>query len=175
MKTHANQVQKQRVQISGGTMAMARAAAIAVLLAWTPSSIGSANHDSVPTARLPAVPPQAAGTKADPGYRPGHFPGGPMCAELVVIMPTRFTEASGVSADAVGCGLGNNLAAGTPARVDEGDRVDVATFLAWHVEGRNLGQDIYQATLSAPARTNAQDRRASAVTVRAPFWTTIAR
>jgi hypothetical protein len=174
MKTHANQVHQQRVRITGVAMAISRAAAIAVLVGWTPSSIGSANHDSAP-AKLPA---QAAGTKAvpaDPGHGPGELPAGPMCAELVVITPKRFTEAKGESADAVGCGIGNNLARGIPARTDDEDRVDVATFLAWHVEGRNLGQDVYQATLSAPSRPNAQDHRASALTVGGPFWTTIAR
>lgn len=177
MRTHANQLHKQRVRITGITMAVSRAAAIAVLLAWTPSSIGSANQDSAP-ARLPAVPAQAAGTKAvpaDPGHRTGDLPAGPVCAELRVIRAARFTGGMGESADAVGCGIGNNLASGTPARADDGDRVDIATFLAWHVEGRNLGQDVYQATLSAPSRTNAQDHRASALSVGGPFWTTIAR
>ena len=178
MKTHANQLHKQRVRITGIAIAMSRAAAIAVLVGWTPSSIGSANHDSAPAVRLPAVPAQAAGTKAvpaDPGHGAGEIPTGPMCAKLGVITAKRFTEGKGESADAVGCGIGNNLAGGAPARTDAEDRVDVATFLAWHVEGRNLGQDVYQATLSAPSRTNAQDHRASALSVGGPFWTTIAR
>jgi hypothetical protein len=177
MKTQANQLHKRRVRITGMAMAMPRAAAIAVLLAWTPSSIGSADHDSA-RARLPAVPAQAAGTKAvpaDPGYGPGDLPTGPMCAELGVIRATRFTEDNGESADAVGCGIGNNLAGGKPSRAYDEERVDVATFLAWHVEGRNLGQDVYRTTLSDPSPTNAQDHRASALTVARPFWTTIAR
>jgi hypothetical protein len=177
MKTQANQLHKQQVRITGIAMAMSRAAAIAVLMAWTPSSIGSANHDSAP-ARLPAVPAQAAGTKAVPavpGHGPGALPTGPMCAERGVLKTARFTEGSGESAEALGCGIGNNLAGGTPARTDDEERVDVATLLAWHVEGRNLGQDVYQTTLSGPSRTNAQDHRASALTVTGPFWTTIAR
>lgn len=177
MKTQADQLHKRRVRIRGISMAMSRAAAIAVLLAWTPSSIGSANHDSA-RARLPAVPAQVAGTKtvpADPGYGRGDLPTGPMCAELGVIRATRFTEGNEESVDAVGCGLGNNLAGGTPASIHSEDRVDVATFLAWHVEGRNLAQYPYQTTLSGPSRTDVQDHRASALTVARPFWTTIAR
>jgi len=179
MKTQVSRLRKQRVRTTGSAMAMSRAAAMAVLLAWTPSSIGSANHDSAP-AKLPAVPSQAAGMKeapANPGHGPGAFPTGPMCAEPGVIRAKRFTEGNGELADAVGCGIGNNLAGGPPSRTSDEERVDVATFLAWHVEGRNLGQDVYQATLSAPSRTNAQDqdRRASALTAGGPFWTTIAR
>ncbi|HKQ24051.1 MAG TPA: hypothetical protein VJT81_06370 [Burkholderiales bacterium] len=175
MKTHANQMLKQRVRITGIPMVMSRAAVIAILVAWTPSSIGSANHDSAPNAGLRAV--RAAGTKAvpaDPGHRPGDFPAGPMCAKLAVTAQ-RVIEGSGVSADTVGCGMGNNMAAATPARVDEEDRVDVATFLAWHVEGRNLAQNNNQTTPSAWSRTNAQDHRASVFPVRTPFWTTIVR
>ena len=116
MKTHANQVHKQRVRFTAIAMAMSSAAAIAVLVGWTPSSIGSANHDSAPAARLPAVPAQAAGTKAVPavpGHGPGALPTGPMCAERGVFKTARFTEGSGESAEALGCGIGNNLAGGT--------------------------------------------------------------
>ena len=174
MKTHANRMLKQRVRITGIPMVMSRAAVIAVLVAWTPSSIGSANHDSAPKAGLRAVPAQAARTKGVPAD-PGHgFPAGPMCAKLAVTAQ-RVIEGSGVPADAVGCGMGNNMAAGTPARVDEEDRVDVATFLAWHVEGRNLAQNNHQTTPSAWSRTNSQDHRASVFPVRTPFWTTIVR
>ena len=173
MKTQADQLHLYRTRITGIAIAMSRAAVITVLLAWAPSSIGSANHDFSP-AGLPAVPAQAAGTKAvpaEPGYRPGDFPAGPLCAKLVGITATRFIEGTG-AVDAVGCGIGNNLAGGTPARFHDEDRVDVATFLAWHVEGRNLAQDTYQTN---PSQTGAQDHRASALTVARPFWITIAR
>jgi hypothetical protein len=175
MKTQVSELHEQRIRITGAAKVISRAAAIAVLLAWTPSSIGSANHDPVP-ARLPAEPTQAAGTNAvpvAPAPRSGDLPAGPMCAELSVFTATRVAEANGELADDVGCGIGNNLALGAPVRSNDEERVDVATFLAWHLEGRNLGQDNYQATLSSWAI--ARDHRASALTVVGPFWTTIAR
>ena len=173
MTTKVSRLHKQRVRITGSAMAMFRAAAISILLAWTPSSIGSANHD-----KFPVGPAQAAGMKAapaHPGYGSGALPTAPICAEFGVIKAKRFTEGNGEFTNAIGCGIGNNLAVGPSSLTHDEERVDVATFLAWHVEGRNLGQDVYQATLSAPLRTNAQDHRASALTVAGPFSTTITR
>ena len=170
MQTHANQQHKQRGRVPGIAMAMSRAVAIAMLLSWAPSSIGSANHDSVP-ARLPAVPAQTAGAKETPAAGRGsrdstNFP---ICAEFRRVAATQNAERSGESTDIVGCGVSNNLAGGMPASNQSEERVDVATFLVWHVQGRNVGQYAYQTTLSGPSRTEATDYRPSALTVAAPF------
>ena len=176
MQTQASQ-HKQRVRITGIAMGMSRAAAIAVLLAWTPSSIGSANHDSA-TSKLPVMPAHAAGTKELPGDRgqgTGDLPGGPMCAELGGITATQDTERSAESGDTVGCGIGNNLAVGMPASTYGEERVDVETFLEWHVQGRNVGQYAYPSTLSDPSRTEEKGYRPSTLIVAVPFSNTNAR
>lgn len=177
MQTQASQQHKQRVRIRGIAMGMSRAAAIAVLLAWTPSSIGSANHDSA-AAKLPVIPAQAAGTKeapADRGQGSGDLPSGPMCAELGGIAATQDTERGGESGDGIGCGIGNNLAVGMPASTYSEERVDIETFLEWHVQGRNVGQYAYQSTLSDPSRTEEKGYRPSTLIVAVPFWNTNAR
>jgi hypothetical protein len=177
MQTQASQQHKQRVRIAGIAMGMSRAAAIAVLLAWTPSSIGSANHDSAPGKSL-SLPVQAAGTKeapADRGLGSGDLPSGPMCAELGGITATQDTERSAEAGDTVGCGIGNNLAVGMPASIYGEERVDVETFLEWHVQGRNVGQYAYQSTISDPSRTEEKGYRPSTLIVAVPFWNTNAR
>jgi hypothetical protein len=114
MQTQASQQHKQRGQVPGIAMVISCAAVTTAFLTWDPSSIGSANDNLAP-ARLSAVPAQAAGAKeapADAGRGSSDRPTRPMCAKLSEIASTQETKRS---AGPVGCGLGSNLAGGTPA------------------------------------------------------------
>jgi hypothetical protein len=155
MQTQASQQHNQLGRIAGIAMVMSCAAVIATLLTWAPSSIGSANDNPAP-AKLSAMPAQAAGAKqapADPAHGSSDSPTRPTCAELGGI------EKTGESSGTVGCGVRSNLAGGTPASNQSEERLDVGTFLAWHVQARNLIQYAYQTTLSGPSRTEAKDDR----------------
>jgi hypothetical protein len=56
-----------------------------------------------------------------------------------------------------------------------GEREDVATLLAWHVEARTLNQYAYQITLAEPSRQLAEADRPSALPVAARLRKTIVR
>jgi hypothetical protein len=62
------------------------------------------------------------------------------CAELGAIALTPETGRTGEASGTVWCGVRSNLAGGTPASNQSAERVAVATFLAWHVQARNLIQ-----------------------------------
>lgn len=161
MHTQASQQHKQRGRIPGIAMVISCAAAIAILLTWAPSTIGGANHNPAPS-KVSAMPAQAAGANDGPvdrGQGSSDRPTKPICAELDGIASVQETEMTGESSGTVGCGVGSNLAGGTPASNQSEERVDVATFLAWHVQARTLAQYAYQPTLSGPSRTAAKDDR----------------
>jgi hypothetical protein len=129
MQTQASQQHKQRGQVAGIAMVISCAAVTTAFLTWDPSPIGSADDNPAP-ARLSAVPAQAAGANeapADPGRGSSGRPTRPMCAEFGGIASTQETKRTGESGGPVGCGFGSNLAGGTPASNQSGERVDIAT------------------------------------------------
>jgi len=147
MRTQASQQHKQQGRIPGIAIAMVVlcAAVMATVVGWVPSSIGSANDNSPPAKLSAVVPVQVGGAKeatADPGDGSRDRPTRPTCAER-----------------GVGCGVGNNVAGGTPASDQSEERVDVATFLAWHVQAHTLIQDAYQTRLSSLSQTEARADR----------------
>lgn len=157
MQTQVSQQYNEMVRIAGVAMVMSRAAAIAILLTWAPSLIGSAKHNPEP-AKLPAVPALAAGAKdapADPGQGSRDSPTRPICAGLGGIASTQVAERNSESGGTIGCGIGSNLAAGTPASNHSGEQVDVATFLSWHGQARSPSPYAYEATLSRPPQMRA--------------------
>jgi hypothetical protein len=150
MQTRVSQQNNQMVRIADIAMVISRAAVIATLLTWVPSSIGGASDKPAP-AKSSAGPAPAAGAKeatADPGHESSDFPTTPMCAGLGGIASTQVAEMTGESGATVGCGVGNNLAGGPPASNDRAEQVDVATFLAWHVQARSVSPYAYEARLS---------------------------
>jgi len=161
MRTQASQQHKQRGRIPGIAMVTTYAAVMVAFVAWVPFSIGSANDNAAP-AKLSAVPAQAGGAKeaaADPGHGSSDRPTRPTCAELGGIASTPETQRTVEPGGIVECGVRSNLAGGTPASDQSEERVDVATFLAWHVQAHNLIQYAYQTTLSGPSRTEAKGDR----------------
>ena len=150
MQTQVSEQCKQPGRIAGVAMVISRAAFIATLLTWAPSSIGSANDNPAP-AKAWAGPAQAAGAKeatAEPGNGSGDLPTRPMCAGHGGITSTQVTAGTGESGGTVACGVGNNLAGGSTTSNQEEELVDVATFLAWHVQARSLSPYAFQATPS---------------------------
>lgn len=131
MQTPASQPHK-RCRVPG--IVMMSCATAATLLTWAPCSIGSANDNPVPV-KLSAVPFQVAGAKQAPvdlRRESSERPTRPTCAELAGIASTQATERTGESNVALGCGAQNNVADGTHAGDQLEERIDVATFLAWH-------------------------------------------
>ncbi len=125
-------------------------AAVAMLLAWAPSSIGSAGDNPV-LAKLSAVPSQAAAKEApvDSRHESSERPTRPTCAELAGAASTQTIERTGESNLAVGCGVRGNVAGGTQAGDQIEERIDVATFHAWHSQARYF----QYASDAAPLRT----------------------
>ncbi len=151
MQTPASQPHK-RCRIPG--IAIVSCAAVATLLTWAPSSIGSANDNPV-TVKLSAVPSQAAGAKdapVDSRHESSERPTRPTCAELAGIASTQTTERTGESNVALGCGVRSNVAGGTQASDQIEERIDVATLLAWRSQARNSIQYASDATLSRPSQ-----------------------
>ncbi len=160
MQTRVSKQRKQPGPITGVAMVIFRAAVIASLLTWTPSSIGGA-VDMPPPAMASAEPAKAADVKeatAEPGKGSRDLPTRPMCAGLDGITSTQVTAGTGESSSTVGCGVGNNLAGGSTASNQGEEQVDVADFLAWHVQARSLSLYAFQATPS-PSRQMKAVRR----------------
>jgi len=159
MQTQVSQRYRQRGRIAG--IAMIICCAGAIVLTWAPSLIGGANDNAAPVKSSP-VPTQAGGANeapADPAQGSRDTPTRPTCAEVDAIASIQEIARTGESGGTVGCGVGSNLAGGTPADNQSEEQVDVATFLAWHVQGRNLMQYAHQTTLSGPSWTEAKDDR----------------
>ena len=146
MQTQVSQQRNQLIRNAGIAMILARAAVIASLLIWVPSSLGSANRNPA-LAGPSVVPVQIGGARKAPVY-PSHGPSArpirPTCAEFGRIASAPITKTTGESGVIVGCGSGNNLAGGNRS----GERADVATFLEWHVQARNFDRYAYQTILS---------------------------
>ena len=145
MQTPASQPHK-RCRIP--SIVMMSCAAVATLLTWARSSIGSANDNPVPI-KLSAVPFQAAGAKeapVDSRRESSERPTRPTCAELAGIASAQTIERTGESNVALGCGVRSNVAGGTQASDQIEERIDVATFLAWHSQARDSIQHVSDAT-----------------------------
>ena len=150
MQTRVSGQCKQPGRIAGVAMDISRAAVIASLLTWIPSSIGGADDNPAP-ARASAAPANAADAKeatAEPGKGSGEIPTRPMCAGLDGITSTQVTAGTGESGGSVGCGVGNNLAGDSTTSNQGEEQADVANFLAWHVQARSLSPYAFQATPS---------------------------
>jgi hypothetical protein len=157
MQTQVSKQCKQPGRIAGVAIDISRAAVIASLLTWTPSSIGGADDNPAP-AMASAGPAKAADAKeatAEPGKGSGDLPTRPMCAGLDGIKSTQVTAGTGESGGTVGCGVGNNLAVGLPTSNRRDEQVDVANFLAWHVQARSLSPYAFQATPSPSSQVKA--------------------
>jgi hypothetical protein len=139
MQTQLRQRHHQLSRIAGIATITTSVAVIASLLVWAPSSIGSASTDTAP-ARLAATPTPAGGAKevsADPAHGSGDRPSRPTCAEVGEIAAIWQTESAGGPGAAAGCGAPSNLAGDVPVSHQSEDPVDVATFLAWHMQARS--------------------------------------
>jgi hypothetical protein len=126
-------------------------AALATFLTWAPCSIGSANDDPMPV-KLSTLPFQVAGAKqapVDSRHESSERPIRPTCAELA---STRATERAGESNVPLGCGIQSNVADGTQASDQLEERIDVATFLAWHSQVRDTMQYASDTPLSRRSR-----------------------
>ena len=151
MQTPASQSHK-RCRIPG--IVVMSCTAVATLLTWAQCSIGSANDAPVPV-KPSTVPFQVAGAKeapVDSRRESSERPTRPTCAELAGIASTRATERTGESNVALGCGVQSNLADGTRASDQLEERIEVATFLAWHSQVRDTMQYASDTTLSRPSR-----------------------
>jgi hypothetical protein len=157
MQMQVSEPCKQPGRIAGVAKDISRAAVIATLLTWAPSSIGGVNDNPAP-ATASAGPAQAAGAKeatADPGNKSGDLPTRPMCAGPGGIASTQLAEGTSESSVTIVCGVGNNLAGDSPANNQSEEQEDVATFLAWHLQARSLSPYAYQTTLSRPPQIKA--------------------
>ena len=138
MQSEVSQQCTPRGRMADIAMAVSRAAFLAILLTWAPSSIGGANDSSEPDKSTP-VPPQADRAKeapAEEAHGLSDGPNRPTCAELGVKAANQSAAAVAGSRLNVGCGVGNQLAGTTPASNYRKERAVVAIFLAWHVQAR---------------------------------------
>jgi hypothetical protein len=142
--------------------------AAAILLTWGPSSIGGTSSISAPAVLPPMqVPAYSAYEVADPA-RASLSTNGPGCGRASV------QEMDGRSGVDLWCvtdiDLVDEMAADDQSKSQRW--ADVATFLEWHVQARNLAQYDYQVPLTALLRPRAKAAGPSAVPVAAPLWTT---
>lgn len=97
-------------------MVMSSAVLVATLLAWPHSLVGGINDDTA-TARIAALPTQAAGTKevsVDPAHGSGNPPTRPTCAGRGEIAAAQETDGA-AEPNLIGCGPRGNLAGDAPA------------------------------------------------------------
>jgi len=140
MQPHASQQVKQLSRIAGVTMLTSRAAVIATLLTCVQSSIGSdsVNNNSAP-AKLSATSAQAASSRKAPAEqaleRDG--PSRSTCAELRGIASAERPQTTGGSSDIGGCAVRSNFGGRSLTGNQTKERIDIATFLAWHMQARN--------------------------------------
>lgn len=161
MQTQASQQPNLVGRIAGIAVVMSCAAVIATLLTWAPSSTGSDNANAAPD-KVSAVPAQAGSVKqapAEPAHGATDRPTRPTCAELGGVASTQEPDRTEDSSGTVGCGIRGDLADGGPASNQSEKRVNVATFLAWHAQARDLIRYVDQATLSGPSPTEAKNDR----------------
>ena len=161
MQAHSKRPHDQLIRVMRIAMTLSWIALMAALLEGIPSSIGSANDNTV-AGQSSAAPPQASGAvegAMDPVHGSSDRPARPTCADLGVIASTPEIERNNESRDTIGCGTGSNLAGRTSANIQSEDRVDVATLLAWHVEANTLIPHVQQTTASGPSRAQAKQDR----------------
>ncbi len=160
MQMQASQRPRQRGGIPRGVMVIACTGVIAGLLIWAAPSVGGANNsgDNMAPGRISAVPAQAAGQKeasADERGGSNERPAKPTCAELGRMASMQESERTAEATNTLGCGVQGNVASGTPAGNQSQEGVDVATFLAWHLQVRNLIPYAYQTTPSRRSQVKA--------------------
>lgn len=146
MQTQASQQHDQRGGIPG--IAMIVSCAASILLSWTPSSIGKDNSAPARVSLTPVRASSAMEAPAAPAQRSSDSTNSPVYAQS------------------------DNQAGGGPNGNQNEERVDIATFLVWHVQARNSTRYAYQTVLSGPSRTEVDEFRPSALLVAAPIRNT---
>ena len=139
------------------TLALSWLAVMAAVIGGAPI-ISSGSDDDAPVqlsaAQIPAADAREPAT--DSTQRSAGNPAKPTCATLG--MPPSAEKASVPGGSA--CGVPSNAADGASLTDRSDERIDVATFLAWHVQAHNLIDYIYQTTPSSASRTDAQRKGA---------------
>ena len=121
--------------MAGSWIVLSRAAAYAVLLTLTSSSIGSDSGKDAPPLVSTASASinganQVRAKPMDEAYKPASL----ACNSVPV------TEGAGASGGAVGCAERGNPAAHISISDPGDERMDLATLLAWHLAALNLAR-----------------------------------